>query len=217
MNYIALIPARKNSKRIKNKNLLKINNKDLIDIAIIAALKVKEINKIIISSDHPVILKKKKKYKVKKISFIKREKKLSGDKNTIEELIMNLNKKKILKMFRNIIILQPTSPLRKSFHIRECIKEYERKSLDSIFSVYADKVYLWNEKFESMTYNYKNRENSQDMKKYYFENGAIFIFNLKKFFKLKNKRRIFGKFNYYKMEKNLSIDINIIDDLKFCK
>ena len=50
MNYLTLIPARKNSKRIKNKNLIKINGVSLIDRTIAAALKIK--NFIIVSTDN---------------------------------------------------------------------------------------------------------------------------------------------------------------------
>jgi CMP-N-acetylneuraminic acid synthetase len=51
INYLAIVPARKNSKRIKNKNLVKINNKELVKFTIEAAKKVKKINKIVVTSD----------------------------------------------------------------------------------------------------------------------------------------------------------------------
>jgi pseudaminic acid cytidylyltransferase len=53
-NCIAIIPARKNSQRIKNKNTIKIKNNRLICYAIDAA---KKINKIIVSTDDKKIMK----------------------------------------------------------------------------------------------------------------------------------------------------------------
>ena len=62
--FVALIPARGGSKGIKNKNLVKINNKPIVDIAIDYAISSKLFSKIILSSDNKKILNraKKKKY-----------------------------------------------------------------------------------------------------------------------------------------------------------
>ena len=49
--FWALIPARKGSKSIKNKNLLKLNKIPLIGYSLILAKKNKLIKKIIFSSD----------------------------------------------------------------------------------------------------------------------------------------------------------------------
>lgn len=215
MKYLIIIPARKNSKRIKNKNLIKFNGISLIDRSIKEAIKIKVDNLIIVSTDHEKILAKSKKYLKKKIKFLKRPKYLSQDNSSIEDLILHLLKKEFKNFLpKNIIILQPTSPLRSSHHINNCIKKYEKERLDSIFSVFNEKLFLWNDKFQSITYNYKKRQNTQIMKNYFIENGAIFIFKTKKFLKLKNKRRIFGKFNYFEMPKNLSRDIDSYEDLK---
>ena len=61
---ICIIPARKNSKRIKNKNLLKIRGETLIDICIKLSIKSNLFEKIILSSDSNKILNIGKKYKI---------------------------------------------------------------------------------------------------------------------------------------------------------
>ena len=53
---LGIIPARKGSKSIKNKNLLKINNKTLIEIAINSAKKSKFLSDIVVTSDNLKIL-----------------------------------------------------------------------------------------------------------------------------------------------------------------
>jgi len=50
-NILGVILARGNSKGIKKKNLLKLNGRTLIDIAIDNALKSKRLNKIVFSSE----------------------------------------------------------------------------------------------------------------------------------------------------------------------
>ena len=67
----------------------------------------------------------------------------------------------------------------------------------------------------SLTFNYKKRARSQNMQNLIIENGAIFIFNVKKFLKFKN--RIFGKFDFYEMDENKSFDIDNFQDLKIVK
>ena len=60
MNILCTVCARSGSKGLKNKNLLKIKNKSLIDHALDQALKVKKIDKIVFSSDIKNIKEKKK-------------------------------------------------------------------------------------------------------------------------------------------------------------
>ena len=94
MQLDAIILARKNSKRLKNKNFKLLNRKELIDYTIESAINSKKISQIYCFSDKD--LSYKKKYKRKAI-FIKRPSKISKDKTTTEEtlkfLLNILNKK----------------------------------------------------------------------------------------------------------------------------
>ena len=55
-NFIGFIFARKNSKRLPKKNILKLGNKLLIEYTLIIALKSKIFKKIIVSTDDEKIL-----------------------------------------------------------------------------------------------------------------------------------------------------------------
>ena len=80
--YLALILARKNSKRLKNKNILKLNNKPLISWTLNKLLKIKPLfSDIIVSSDSEIIQKIVEK---NNFIFIKRPKKYSTDKVSSE-------------------------------------------------------------------------------------------------------------------------------------
>ena len=72
---LALIAARKNSKGVKNKNLLKIKKKTITKIAVKLALKSKKIGFVILSSDGQKILDSVK--DEKKLLKIKRRKNLA--------------------------------------------------------------------------------------------------------------------------------------------
>lgn len=214
--YICIILARKGSKRIKNKNLVKINQKPLINYTMDAITKVLEKKNIYVSTNDERIIKITKKYK---INHIKRPESLCKDTSTSEQGILHAIKKiKPKKEYKNIIFLQATSPLRNSNHIINCIKKYESKNLDSIFSAFEAKKFIWKKKgktLKSLTFNFKKRERSQKIEKLIIENGAIFIFKIKKFLTYNN--RICGKFDYFAMEENNSFDIDDIQDLRIVR
>ena len=62
MKNLGVIIARKNSRRLKNKNILQISKIKLIEFTIIAAIKSKKFHQIVVSSDDERILNLKKKY-----------------------------------------------------------------------------------------------------------------------------------------------------------
>ena len=84
--FFALIPARKGSLGVKNKNVIKIKNKHLIDYTLLQATKSKNIDKIYVSSNDKRVLKITKNYK--KIKFIKRSEVLSGSKVLMKDSMM---------------------------------------------------------------------------------------------------------------------------------
>ena len=76
---IAIICARKNSKRIKNKNFISVAGKPLINYTVDAAVKSRLFSNIIINTDN-------KKYiynKNKKVSIYHRPAKLAGSKSRV--------------------------------------------------------------------------------------------------------------------------------------
>ena len=96
----AIVPARAGSKRVKNKNIIKIKKLMLIDYTINYLLKINKVDKIIISTDIKKIINKYK--KKKKILVIQRPKKISGDKSKSSDLVKHvlqvLKKKKLIHL-----------------------------------------------------------------------------------------------------------------------
>ena len=59
---LGLICARKGSKRLPNKNLLKINNKSLLRLSVEQAVSFPNIDEVVVSTDCPNIADEGKKY-----------------------------------------------------------------------------------------------------------------------------------------------------------
>ena len=216
MKIICIIPAKEKSRRLKNKNILRIKNKSLVQITLDKSIKIKEFDKIIVSSDSKKILNLSKKYN--KVLFIKRPKKYSTSKSKMGSVIKHVNSVlyKIHKLDPTIIVLlQPTSPLRKIATIKKAIKIFkENFKYDYLASIkkvnhkeYPKmQIHFSNKKLESKKYfNIKNiyTENIN----YSLDGGVVFIFRNNKKNKANNyKLNGYGKFIETKFPENIDID-----------
>jgi len=211
---IALIPAKKNSQDLKNKNLKKLNNLSLFELAILGAKKSKFINKIYLSSDSDKILNKGKKYQ---IELIRRKKSLSTNSASANSVIFDFIKNYLKNDQENFIIvyLQPTSPFRNTNHIDGAINYFIKKKFRLLLSVAENKNFFKSlYKKNNTLFPYFNdkliTKNRQNLKKIYCPNGAIYIFYSDDF--MKNKKLSFVKSGYFIMNKIDSIDIDDKED-----
>ena len=225
MKFLAVIPARGGSKKIKLKNLIKIKKKPLIHYTISSAKKSKFIKSIIVSTDH----KKIKQYSQKMGCRIhNRKKSLAGDFSSTHSVLKDLVKKLKISNELNendgIIILQPTSPLSTYKHINNAVKLFKSdKKANSLVSV-QDVPHNF-EPFSQMRKNksgylspiFKKKRpvlNRQKKNKTFARNGAsIYITRFKNI----NKFIWGGKILPYMMSENDSLDLDDYSDLKKIK
>ena len=134
MKFISVIPARKNSKGIKNKNILKLNKKPLVEYSFIE-VKKSNIKLNYILTDSEKIKKISKKYNIN--SEYIRPKNLSGDKISLTDTLHHFYEWTVNKKiyFDYLIVLQPTSPLRLYKDINSAINIIKKKKSLSLFSV----------------------------------------------------------------------------------
>ena len=162
MKNLIIIPARGSSKRIKNKNLVKILNKPLISWTINFAKKLRKKDyDIVVTSDCTKI---KKICRIENINFLQRPKKIANDYATMHEVIFhalnNLNQN-----YKYIVLLQPTSPLRKLNSIYKSIKILDiKKKFDSL--IHLAKVSSFTGKVIDNLWipDYKLNKRTQDIK-----------------------------------------------------
>tara|TARA_S200000501_G_C20551373_1_gene624541 strand:+ start:1 stop:681 length:681 start_codon:yes stop_codon:yes gene_type:complete len=206
--FLAVITARERSKRLKNKNILKIKKKTLIERSYLEAKKSKFIDNIILSTESKKIIKIAKKFNLH-TPYI-RPKKLSKDNVGADKVILHAAEK-FKKNYDFIILLQPTSPLRQHIDIDLCIKKILKKKLTSITSIYKSKK---KNKFMIdilKTGNIRRLNKQSDKKKNnYYLNGAIYITKISDY--LKKKELLTKKTGFFIMPENRSIDIDLKQD-----
>ena len=174
LKILIVIPARKNSKRLPNKNLLKVNKKSLIQRTIDIAKQITDKENIIISTDSSKIQKIAKQNQIN-VPWL-RPKKLSSDKASSENVVLHaLNwYEKNFKKVNCLLLSQPTSPFRKKNSILKGLNLFEKNKKFSIISIgkvnntNSHKFFFMKEKNKLM--NIFNQKNN-----FYRPNGSFYI------------------------------------------
>ena len=206
-NFVAIIPARAGSKEVKKKNIALINGHPLLSYSIEAAKRSKFIKRIFVSTDGKDISKTAEKYGA---IVIKRPKNISNSTSQIEPAVLHAIKN-IEKSFKdkvdNIVLLQPTSPLRSINDLDNAISKFIKDKADSLFWRYKKS------KISPLGHNPYKRLNRQSMPQTLIEDGSIYI-TKKKIYKFK-KNRLGGKISKYIMENYSVFQIDTKNDINF--
>lgn len=219
MEKIAIIPARSGSKGLNDKNIIDLCGKPLIAYTIEAAIKSGKFNRVIVSTDSERYANISNQYGA---DIVMRGEVLSNDKATTYMVLEDIIKKQITEFLDYFVLLQPTSPLRNSNHIKEAVDKFESHFNDFDFLVsmkeseHARVLVNPIDKDESLKYfdtdfsNYRRQEFKD-----YSPNGAIFIAKPDAYL---NNKHFFGSRSIsYIMTAEDSIDIDNKLDLEVAK
>ena len=208
MKSIALIPARGGSKGILRKNIKLFNSKPLIYWSIQAALHSDYIDRVIVSTEDEEIAEVAKSFSAE-VPFL-RPKELAKDESPgIDPVLHALE---MLPEVEDLILLQPTSPLRQTKHINEIFEFREKFQSDSVVSITLAKKHQ--DLFFQLNSNHIISPLSNDFKalprqKYsdlYTINGALYLSSKKSIFL--NKSLFSPSTLGYIMPEKYSIDID---------
>lgn len=182
MNNIAIIPARSGSKSLPDKNIRELNGKPLLAYSILAAKESGMFSEIFVSTDSQKYADISIAYGAD-ASFLRSEENssdLAGSWDVVREVIEVFQKKK--KSFDNIMLLQPTSPLRTEMDILNSFQLMDEKKASSILGVTeVEHSPLWcNVLPDSLSMdNFRNERYCglprQSLPQYYRINGAIYL------------------------------------------
>ena len=215
MKVLVIIPARKGSKGVKNKNFLKIGKHTLLEHSCIFSKKLTFVKKIIISSDSIIAKKTAKKFNV---LFSKRPKKLASDNSLIIDLIRYELKKNT--DFTHILILQPTCPFRQKKYFFDAYKKFKKNKIDTAITVsklnnHPSRMMIKKRNFfkpYDEAFNFKNRQNLDEV---FLRSGSMYFFEIKN---IKKYGSIFGKKVFgYEVKNKYSINIDTKKDFQLAK
>ena len=133
---LAVVPARGGSKGIKLKNLRKINGISLVEYACGIISELPYIDRAVVSTDHPEIRQVAVKAGVD-APFIRPEK-LSGDIVADIDVLTHAlleTEKDDGQHYDIIVMLQPTSPMRKSRHVTQTVNKLINDDFDAVWTV----------------------------------------------------------------------------------
>lgn len=216
-NIVAIIPARKNSKGIKNKNLREIDGISLLEHSINHAIHSKIFNKIIVSTDSV----KMKNIAIRKGALVRDLRPMvhsSDTAKTIDVIRYEIDNHNLIEDADCIVILQPTSPLRSSDEIKRCMDLHVSSGFKSVVTVNAsnEKLYLYreidNQGNLKKIYPLESGIRRQDSKLTFKINGSIYINSISDY---KNPSLVLNdNLLPFIISKEKSIDIDSLEDLK---
>ncbi len=212
---LALIPARGGSKGIPRKNIIDLCGKPLIAYSIEAARNSKYIDYVFVSTDDEEIANVAKKCGAQ-VPFMRPAEYATDTSKTSEAVNYSINKLQSMDMvFSDLIILQPTSPLRTAEDIDGALEKYYECGcipLASVSEVDDHPILIRSIENDRLIrlLNVSSTCRRQDMPKYYRINGAIYIKPIEETDESKtgNDSSI-----PYIMDKNNCVDIDEISDL----
>ena len=224
MKTYAFVFARGGSKGIKNKNLIKIGHKKLIDFTLDAC---KEFNNnffTFVSTDSKIISEHCNKRGYQN-SYL-RPAYLSFDNSKIIDSV--LHGLKWLKLKSKyipdaVLLLQPTSPLRDIKQVKKAVKEFINKDQDSIVGVVKmmehqrECIHQKNNRWSYLVKSRKNlsiRQHYED--EYYFIDGSFYLAKTE-FLKKYKSFVVENKSSMYRFNQKYSIDIDDQADLKVAR
>lgn len=184
---IAIIPIRRGSKSIKNKNIRDFNGKPLVHWVLEYCLKSGCFDEIIVATDY----EKNEIYKhwPNWLTHFKRSEKSAQDTASTEQVVLEYLQKDGYDEDDLITLVQCTNPLWTPAELKTGMDTFRSSKIArSLVSCAAIKRFFWSESGHALNYNFYQRPRRQEFQHTLVENGAFYITRHGDF--LKNKNRI---------------------------
>lgn len=217
---LALIPARGNSKGIKDKNITLFAGIPLIAHTINAAINSRYIDTVVVTTDSEAIADIARQYGAR-VPFMRPAHLAEDESKTIDAVIHSIEQlEESNEQYDVLVLLQPTQPLRTKVDIDNAIGSFISNKFESLVSICEvdEHPILFRTIQDKMglvpVLNTNSTVRRQDMLKYYKVNGAIYINYIADI----NENTSFNDNKYgYIMDRVNSVDIDDPIDLEIAE
>lgn len=215
MNTVAIIHARGGSKRIPLKNIKLLNGKPLVAYIIEAAVSAKTVDRVIVSTDHPEIIRVSKEYGAE-VPFIRPDD-ISEDvpSEYVTQHAVTYLEEKADYPVRIAVTMQPTTPFCTPDDIDGCVETLRTTNADCCLSaceIHEHPQWMFSIDSDGNARHFLDMEMageigvSQTLPKLYIPNGGIYATRKESLFRYDS---IFGKkIRLWIMSRERSIDID---------
>ena len=219
MKYLGFVVARKGSKGLPDKNVKLLNGKPLIQYSFDAGIKAKSLGAVHVSTDDDRIIELAEMCGVE--SFYLRPTELASDESSVLDVILYHLKWLEANSFplpENIVLLQPTSPIRKDGLIDSCISAFEQCGKSSLIAVSHCSQHpyeMFQIKDGKLDYINKVPQNRQYYPDYYFITGSLYLASTNY---IKTNNKLFDEFSAtYIVSKEEAVDIDEEADMRLAE
>ncbi len=218
MRNLALIPARSQSKGLRDKNIKPLNGKPLMAYSIRAAILSGCFTTVHVSTDSERYAEIAREYHAD-VPFLRSAEASSDTASSWQVILETLQKYQELgQSYDTIALLQPTSPMRSAEDIREgyrLMKEHQAETVVSVCEMEHSPLWCNTLPEDGCMDSFLSGppRTRQQLKAYYRLNGALYIMSVTSF--LKKRILIYDKNCYaYRMPQSCSIDIDSEEDFR---
>ncbi len=216
-NIIAVIPARGGSKSIPKKNIKLLAGKPLIAYPIELANSVKDITRVIVSTDSEEIAEIAKKTGAE-VPFFRPQELSKDETGTLHVLQHCVDYLEKIEKYKSdiVVLLYPTCPMLNKERVQQAINILKTKQYNSVVSVVEDsgRYFVFDETEKRYVRLYPARDvNRQYYKPLYKENGAIYFSNYETLM-IKNKLIDYSNPYFLVMNSEEVVDIDTPEDWK---
>jgi N-acylneuraminate cytidylyltransferase len=171
---IGLIPLRKNSKGIPNKNKRKLLGRPLFSWVLTEALFSGLDHVYVFTDDEGIIEYINRNYRWSdKLSCLRSSDENAGDTSSTESAILEFCNIKGID-FDVFCLLQASSPLTRRQDINASLDTLGQTGVDAVLSVVKNQRFIWSKEGKSLNYDYLKRPGKEDFEGLLIENGAIY-------------------------------------------